>query len=210
MSVILVGGFIETIELAESIDLQIEGIIDKQFDEVLNQRIKYLGDDSVILDPSFKNQYLNSSIFLTPDQPKIRKKLFDHYISKGWTFENMIAKDCKIAKSAIILENVSTMIQSCVNISSNVKIGVCVRINTMANVMHDCSIGNFVTIAPNAVLLGAVVIEDGAYIGANATILPGLRVGKNAIIGAGSVVTKNVSANDIMVGIPARKLIKKK
>lgn len=44
----------------------------------------------------------------------------------------------------------------------------------------------------------------GATIGAGSTILPGITIGENAMIGAGSVVTKDVSANEIWVGNPAR------
>jgi acetyltransferase-like isoleucine patch superfamily enzyme len=49
-----------------------------------------------------------------------------------------------------------------------------------------------------------VCIEDNVWIGTHAVILPGIRIGRNAIIGAGTVVTKNVPANDIVIGIPAR------
>lgn len=47
-------------------------------------------------------------------------------------------------------------------------------------------------------------VGDGASIGANATILPGLVIGRNAMVGAGSVVTKDVPANAIAYGNPAR------
>ncbi len=52
-------------------------------------------------------------------------------------------------------------------------------------------------------------IEKGASIGSNATILCGVTIGENALIGAGSVVVKNVPANSIVVGNPAR-LVKQK
>jgi acetyltransferase-like isoleucine patch superfamily enzyme len=48
------------------------------------------------------------------------------------------------------------------------------------------------------------VIENGASIGTGATILANVTVGENAIIGAGSVVTKNVPANCIVAGNPAK------
>lgn len=48
------------------------------------------------------------------------------------------------------------------------------------------------------------VIKRRASIGSNATILAGITVGENAIIGAGSVVTKNVPANAVVAGNPAR------
>lgn len=56
-------------------------------------------------------------------------------------------------------------------------------------------------------LLGSpTIIEDGAWIGAHATILKGVRIGKGAIVGAGAVVTKDVPANSIVAGVPARQI----
>lgn len=53
-----------------------------------------------------------------------------------------------------------------------------------------------------------VLIKDGAHIGIGAIIMPGVTVGEGAIIGAGAVVTKNIPAYSVAVGIPA-KVIKK-
>jgi UDP-2-acetamido-3-amino-2,3-dideoxy-glucuronate N-acetyltransferase len=48
------------------------------------------------------------------------------------------------------------------------------------------------------------IIRQGASIGANSTILPGLVIGRGAMVAAGSVVTRNVPANAIVKGNPAR------
>lgn len=48
------------------------------------------------------------------------------------------------------------------------------------------------------------IVRKGASIGTSATILCGVTIGENAIIGAGSVVTKDVPANTIVAGVPAR------
>lgn len=48
------------------------------------------------------------------------------------------------------------------------------------------------------------VVKKGASIGTGSTILCGLTIGENAIIGAGSVVTKDVPANAVVAGVPAR------
>lgn len=52
------------------------------------------------------------------------------------------------------------------------------------------------------------LVKRGASIGSSATLLCGIIVGENAIIGAGSVVTKNVPADTIVAGNPARILRK--
>jgi acetyltransferase-like isoleucine patch superfamily enzyme len=49
-----------------------------------------------------------------------------------------------------------------------------------------------------------VVIERNVWIGANATILPGVRLGERSIVGAGAVVTRDVTARAMVVGVPAR------
>ncbi|MEO8233733.1 MAG: acyltransferase [Ignavibacteriota bacterium] len=51
-------------------------------------------------------------------------------------------------------------------------------------------------------------IKNGASIGSSSTILCGVTVGENAIVGAGAVVTKDVAANTVVAGVPA-KIIKK-
>ena len=49
-----------------------------------------------------------------------------------------------------------------------------------------------------------IVIEDNVWIGGGAILLPGVRIGQNAVVGAGSVVTRNVPANTVVAGNPAR------
>ncbi|WP_420196379.1 sugar O-acetyltransferase [Lapidilactobacillus dextrinicus] len=49
-----------------------------------------------------------------------------------------------------------------------------------------------------------IVVEDNVWIGGSTVILPGVTIGKNAIVGAGAVVTKDVPANSIVGGNPAK------
>lgn len=49
-----------------------------------------------------------------------------------------------------------------------------------------------------------VIIGNNVWIGAHATILPGINIGNNAVIAAGAVVTKDVLANTVVAGNPAK------
>ncbi len=51
-----------------------------------------------------------------------------------------------------------------------------------------------------------VHIGKNCWIGAGALIMPGVTVGENTVIGAGSVVTKDIPANVVAVGVPCRVL----
>lgn len=48
------------------------------------------------------------------------------------------------------------------------------------------------------------VVKKGASIGSGSTILANVTIGENAIVGAGSMVTKDVPANAVVAGNPAR------
>jgi len=50
------------------------------------------------------------------------------------------------------------------------------------------------------------LVKNGASIGSGSTILANITIGENALVGAGSVVTKDVPANSIVAGNPARVL----
>lgn len=55
-----------------------------------------------------------------------------------------------------------------------------------------------------SLLLKSIVIKRNAWIGAGATILPGVTIGENAVVAAGAVVSKDVPANTIVGGVPAK------
>ena len=50
----------------------------------------------------------------------------------------------------------------------------------------------------------SIHIGKNAWLGANVTVLGGVTTGDNAVIAAGAVVTRNVPANTVAAGVPAR------
>ena len=51
-----------------------------------------------------------------------------------------------------------------------------------------------------------IVIGDNSWLGGGVIVLPGVSIGENAVVGAGAVVTKDLPANVVAVGNPARVL----
>lgn len=70
---------------------------------------------------------------------------------------------------------------------------------------HDNSV-NYAHLDGNEkfILHAPVVIKENSFVGQNCFILPGVIIGENSIVGAGSVVTKNIPANEVWAGNPAR------
>jgi hypothetical protein len=66
-------------------------------------------------------------------------------------------------------------------------------------------------VAKNRCRIGRVVVERNAMVGARSLVFPGTTVGEGATIGAMSLLTsnQNVPANEVWVGIPARKVERK-
>jgi UDP-2-acetamido-3-amino-2,3-dideoxy-glucuronate N-acetyltransferase len=107
-----------------------------------------------------------------------------------------IGRDCKISSHTFICEGV--VIEDGVFIGHNV---------TFINDLYPravTSTGQLQT-EEDWECIGTVV-HRGASIGSSATILCGVTIGENALVGAGSVVTKDVPANAVVAGNPARVL----
>ena len=89
-------------------------------------------------------------------------------------------------------------------IAPEAKLGRECIINTNASVDHECILGDGVEVGPGATLCGLVTVDVNGWICAGATILPRIKIGADAIVGGGAVVTKDVSAGQTVVGVPAR------
>ena len=106
----------------------------------------------------------------------------------------VVGKRCKISSHTFVCEGVV--------IEDNVFIGHGVTFINDSYPRATTGEGNLQTEADWKV--ERTVIKKGASIGSGATILSNTTIGENAIVGAGSVVTRDVPANTIVAGNPAK------
>ncbi len=111
-------------------------------------------------------------------------------IQKGAT----IGKNCKISSHSFVCEGV--------HIEDNCFIGHGVMFTNDLFPRATNSDGSQQTDADWKLV--ETYVKKGASIGSNATILCGVIIGENAMIGAGSMVTKDVPANAVVAGNPAK------
>ena len=103
----------------------------------------------------------------------------------------------------------------------NVKVGDNVKIQNNVSLYEGVTLEDDVFCGPSMVFTNVstprsfinqksnyqtTTVRRGATLGANCTIVCGLEIGEGAFIGAGAVVTKDVPAYALMVGVPARQI----
>ena len=113
-------------------------------------------------------------------------------IQKG----SKIGRNCKISSHTFICEGVT--------IEDNVFVGH--NVTFINDVFPRATAGDGKLQTEDDWTCIPTFVKKGASIGSSATLLCGITVGENAIIGAGSVVTRDVPANTIVAGNPARTL----
>lgn len=136
--------------------------------------------------------------------PVSRAQVVHQAISAGWASATLIHPQAVIGKSSVI--GPGSVICANVSITTNVRVGTHAILNPGATIGHDASIGDYVTVNPLAAISGDVTLEGFNLIGTGSCVLQGLNIGLRATVGAGAAVTKDVPADAVVVGVPARPL----
>ena len=106
-----------------------------------------------------------------------------------------------------ILIGASTYINryTMIDASESISIGANCMIGPFCYITdHDHGMQPGVPVNEQPLIGSPVAIEDDVWMGAHVTVLKGVTIHRGAVIGAGAVVTKNVPADAIVAGVPAR------
>ncbi len=131
-----------------------------------------------------------------------RQHLFEEMKRQGYSFATLVHDHAVVAESVILAEGAQVMAGAVVQAEAS--IGANSVINTRASVDHESCIGDHTHVAPGVTLCGGIHVGNGVLIGAGSTVIQGISIGERSVVGAGSVVVRNVPADTLVVGLPAK------
>lgn len=132
----------------------------------------------------------------------VRKRFYTELKARGCTLASYVSSRAFVWRNATVGENTfifeNNVVQPYVTIGNN-----CV-LWSGNHIGHRTVIHDHVFLASHVVVSGYCTIEEGAFLGVNSTLNDHITIGAFAIVGSGALVAKDVEAERIVVGSPAR------
>lgn len=135
-------------------------------------------------------------------EPSVRELLYGKIKAAGYPMATLIGPHCRILPETEIGEG--CILGNC-NISTHVRLGANLLINAGAIIGHDVAIKDHSIISSGTFLGGGTQIGKRVYIAPGALVKDRIKIGDDAIVGLGAVILRNVRAESIMIGNPAKK-----
>lgn len=168
-------------------------IIDLSKDTEENRRIRAEGNRSKEL--CFR---INTTMPDSEEGLAYIRELFNGTMGEGSHIQPPIqvnqGEHMHIGRNVTIMYNLLAMSMGGIWIEDNVMIAANAQLITNNHDLHNHAVLECLPIT----------IKKNAWIGAGATILPGVTIGENAVVAAGAIVSKDVPANTVVAGVPAR------
>ena len=111
-------------------------------------------------------------------------------------FYTDFGKNIKIGKNVFVNHGCTFMDRGGIILEDDVLIGPKVNLITINHPLTPRK--------RHATVSKPIVVKRNAWIATGATVVPGVTIGENAVVAAGAVVTKDVLANTVVAGVPAR------
>lgn len=137
--------------------------------------------------------------------PATRMQVAASLRSRGARFATLVHPSAIVGARTDLLEG--CIICPRVTITTDIRLGRHVIVNTHTTIGHDVTIGEGCSLFSHCDVTGGAALDVGVTMGSHAAVLPGIRVGKFARISAGSVVSRHVKPHTTVYGVPAKKLI---
>ena len=135
--------------------------------------------------------------------PAVRRALAARLQALGGVLTSMVSPHATIGQFGNVV-GAGCSIMSGAVLTSDITLGEGVLVNLNCTVGHDVVVQAYCELSPGVHLSGHAALGAGCALGTGAVVLPGIRIGEGSVIGAGSVVTKDVPAHSLAVGVPAR------
>lgn len=137
--------------------------------------------------------------------PEVRAELARKFSGQSgrFTFPTVLHPSVIYHRPSVVLGEGSVLAAGCV-LTCDITVGAYSFLNLQVTVGHDTVIGESCVVNPGANISGGVHIGDRVLIGSGAQLLGGVSIGDGAVVGAGAVVTRDVFAGTVVVGVPAR------
>jgi len=180
----------------------VEGFVDDAPSDLDLARVRELGSRVVGSVADLVARMSPFTAVVAIGSPQIRRAIVDKLSGAPVSWAVLVHPDTTIGTRVGL--GSGSIVAAGARLSTNIVVGRHVHIDQNVTVGHDCDLGDYNRLNPQACISGSVVLQDQVLVGASATVLQGLRVGMSSIIGAGAVVVRDVPASTVVKGVPAR------
>lgn len=134
--------------------------------------------------------------------PRVRRRIVRRVEAWGVEFPCLVHPGVVMHKTVSMRDGVIICAGNILTVE--ITLGRHVHLNLSNTVGHGAVLGDFCTVYPGVNISGDVTLEAGVSMGTGSEVIQGLRVGAGTVVGAGATVVKDLAANVVAVGSPAR------